>query len=300
MTNVVDTVDPSAVASESPHPEASAFVGVDWLARRLPDPDVVVIEVTDDPDHVDGPGVIPGARSVFWKRLLWHETSRRFADPADLAERLRVLGAGEDRIVVFAGRPAQFAAYAIWVARVVGVGGELRYLDGGLPAWELGHGSPTGTSPTVERRTPASALPLVTPLSSAVIDRDGVRRAIDSESVIVDLRTPEEYAGERVAPDTEPIDHGAQRHGHIPGARPLHVNELLDDAGRVLPADALRRRVAGLDAADATELVFYCRLSHRAALGWLVVTDILSDPRVRVYDGSWTEWGSIVGTPIER
>jgi thiosulfate/3-mercaptopyruvate sulfurtransferase len=117
---------------------------------------------------------------------------------------------------------------------------------------------------------------------------------------VVDLRSPEEFAGERVAPASEPIDHGAQRHGRIPGARALHVAELLDEHGRILPRDRVRERARSLGVGDAEELIFYCRLSHRAALGWLVFTEILDDERVRVYDGSWTEWGSVVGAPIER
>lgn len=290
----------ATTTTEAHEARTTAFVSTQWLERHLADPRVVVIEITDDPAHVDAPGTIPGGRAVYWKTLLWHPTRREFVSAAELSDRLLALGAGEDRTIVLAGEPTQFAAYAVWVSRVVGVGGELRYLDGGLEAWRRDHESPAAHDEARPVRHPHSALPVTTPEPEQVIDRDGVRQALDSDTVVVDLRSPEEFAGDRVSPATEPIDHGAQRHGRIPGARSLHVRDLLDDLGRVLPVDALRERISALDVEGAPELVFYCRLSHRAALGWLVFTDILDDPRVRVYDGSWTEWGSIVGTPIER
>ncbi|MDL9947935.1 rhodanese-like domain-containing protein [Gordonia sp. ABSL11-1] len=290
----------STPTTEAGEARTTAFVSAQWLERHLTDPRVAVIEITDDPAHVDAPGTIPGGRAVYWKNLLWHAERREFASAAELSDRLLALGAGTGHTLVFAGEPTQFAAYALWVARVVGVGGDLRYLDGGLEAWRWRDSGSPDTPVEAQFIRPYSALPVSTPQPEHVIDRDGVRQALDSDTVVVDLRSPEEFAGDRVSPATEPIDHGAQRHGRIPGARSLHVRELLDDVGRVLPADALRERISTLDAEQAPELVFYCRLSHRAALGWLVFTDILDDPRVRVYDGSWTEWGSIVGTPIER
>ncbi|WP_067672423.1 sulfurtransferase [Nocardia miyunensis] len=278
----------------------SRIVSTTWLADRSAEENVVVVEVTDDPAHDGRSGVIPGAHAVFWKDLLWHATRREFATADTLAERLRALGAGAGSMVVLAGDPPQFAAYALWVATAVGVGGSLRYLDGGLPAWRRDAAAGVHRFHRAGAADVATPLPVVTPSPSVVIDRDGVRDALHTSTVIVDLRSPEEYSGARVAPSQEPIDHGAQRHGRIPGARPLHVRELLDASGRILPPDELRSRISELDAENAPELVFYCRLSHRAALGWLVFTDLLHDPRVRVYDGSWTEWGSIVGAPIER
>ncbi|TLG13866.1 hypothetical protein FEK35_08745 [Nocardia cyriacigeorgica] len=439
----------------------SRVVDAGWLRSRLTDPGVVVIEVTNTPGQapgstlgeVVGAPAIPGARTVYWKDLLWHRTRREFAEPRELAGRLYSLGAHAESTVIFAGEPTQFAAYALWVAAAVGVGGDLRYLDGGLPAWRGDdvppvpsrvdpaiaetvtrgadiaalapdvaasvtaglvpaprasapppptpappaaaspedaspaavlpvssmppvqfdsasspgagppssarvsaaspeHGSPAAGLPVSsmppvqfdsasspgaespssarlsaalpESGSPAAALPVSStlpvqpnsassPAGSAaqplplipprthelVVGRDQVRAAIGSPTAIVDLRSPEEYSGLRVAPATEPIDHGAERAGHIPGASSLPVQDLLDERGLLRPVAEIRARVAELGIDGASEIIAYCRLSHRAALGWLIFEELLGDRRVRVYDGSWTEWGSLVGAPIE-
>ncbi|MCX6469347.1 MAG: rhodanese-like domain-containing protein [Corynebacteriales bacterium] len=281
----------------------TTIVDVAWLrdAISASPSDVAVIEVTGDESHDGGAGVIPGSRSIHWKPLLWHDTRRELATARTLAGRLRDLGVGADTEVVLAGAPTQFAAYAIWVATVAGVADRLHYLDGGLAAWSAaGSGGPARAVPPVST-LPAPTRPTPShPRPSVVIDRAGVENAIGSASTgIVDLRSPQEFSGQRVSPETEIIDHGAQRHGRIPGARALHVAELLDDDTRILPVDQLRERVRAADLDSATDLVFYCRLSHRAALGWLIFDEVLGDSRVRVYDGSWTEWGSVVGAPIE-
>ncbi|MEU6827838.1 rhodanese-like domain-containing protein [Nocardia beijingensis] len=295
----------------------SRVVDAEWLRTHLSDPGLVVIEVTNTPGAEADRSVIAGARTVYWKDLLWHRSRREFPSAPVLVERLRALGAGAGSTVVFAGEPTQFAAYAIWVAAAVGVGGDLRYLDGGLPAWRAaeaasGTASSASTAP-IERTADAAGstadaqaadapepLPRITPRhDEIVVGRDEVRAAIGSSAAILDLRSPQEYSGQRVSPLTEPIDHGAERAGRIPGARSLPAQDLLDEHGLLRPVSELRERVAALGIDRADRIIAYCRLSHRAALGWLVFTDLLDDHRVRVYDGSWTEWGSLVGAPIE-
>ncbi|BDT99467.1 sulfurtransferase [Nocardia sputorum] len=288
----------------------SRVVDAEWLRTRLWDPSVVVIEVTNTPAAESDRGAIAGARTVYWKDLLWHRSRREFPSAPVLIDRLRALGAGAESTVVFAGEPTQFAAYALWVAAAVGVGGDLRYLDGGLPAWratEAANGTPSSASAApIERAAEARVsespqpLPQVAPRhDEIVVGRDEVRAALGSPIAILDLRSPQEYSGLRVSPLTEPIDHGAERAGRIPGARSLPAQDLLDEHGLLRPVSELRERVAALGIDGADRIIAYCRLSHRAALGWLVFTDLLDDHRIRVYDGSWTEWGSLVGAPIE-
>ncbi|MFE7740942.1 sulfurtransferase [Nocardia sp. NPDC057455] len=273
-------------------------VDAEWLRTRLSDPGVVVIEVTNTPAAGSDRSTIAGARTVYWKDLLWHRSRREFPTPRELADRLRALGAGADSTVVFAGEPTQFAAYAIWVAAAVGVGGDLRYLDGGIPAWR--GTEPAPIEPVPDSPVPATPLPLISPRhDELVVGRDDVRAALGSPIAILDLRSPQEYSGQRVSPLTEQFDHGAERAGHIPGARSLPVQDLLDEHGLLRPVTELRQRLAALGIDQAQHIIAYCRLSHRAALGWLVFADLLDDHRVRVYDGSWTEWGSLVGAPIE-
>lgn len=275
----------------------SRIVDTGWLSRHLADPATVVIEVAHESSTHGHAGTVPGSRSVYWKSLLWHSDRREFATGADLAARLLELGAGASSTVVFVGRPTQFAAYALWVATAQGLGGDLRYLDGGVEAW-LADSAPSIETPS-DVVEPVAPLPVIPAYRDDVlVGRDDVAAALGTATTVVDLRTAEEFSGSRVSPDTEPVDHGAERGGHIPGATHLYFRELLDDVGRIRPEPELRSRTADLQ--DASELIFYCRLSHRAALGWLIFEDVLNDPRARVYDGSWTEWGSLVGAPIER
>ena len=122
----------------------------------------------------------------------------------------------------------------------------------------------------------------------------------DPDRVLVDMRTDEEFSGERVSPATSPFDHGAERAGRIPGAKHLYFERLLDGEGRFLGADGIGEQLSSVGATPDADVVTYCRLSHRASLGWFAATRLLGWSNVRVYDGSWTEWGSIVGFPVER
>ncbi|MGE0220722.1 sulfurtransferase [Mycolicibacterium sp.] len=274
-----------------------SVVSVEELAASLDDPNLAVIEV--HAKAPDAPG-IPGARAVFWKDLAWHPLERELATGAELSERLFALGAGEGSRIVLAGDPTQFAAYVLWVARVRGYT-DIAYLDGGLEAWRA-------AGPHAERaveRTPA-AVPLPVPEPTPEQDRlrigrDDVRALLGRDDVVIlDYRTPEEYSGARVSGPTAPIDHGAERHGRIPGARHLFFRDLLDEHGRLRDRAELQRLVDERIDGTPTSIVNYCRLSHRSTLGWIALSEVLGIDNVRVYDGSWTEWGSIVGFPVEK
>ncbi|HEY6053648.1 MAG TPA: sulfurtransferase [Gaiellaceae bacterium] len=268
------------------------------LTARLDDAELAVLEVAFMPD--DGPfreGHVPRSRWAYWKDLLWHDTDREFATPEVLARRLGALGITEQQTLVLVGDPIQFAAYAFWVLHMRGRP-DLLVLDGGRAAWLAG-GFPTEAGlPEVEAVAHA---PFDLGDESSRIGRDGVLVAVtNGDRVILDLRSPEEYRGERVAPLTAPFDHGAERKGHIPGARHLYYEELLREDGGFRSTDELRRVFAGAGVRNGEAVITYCRLSHRAALGWFALTQLLGHDDVKVYDGSWTEWGSIVGMPVER
>lgn len=270
-----------------------------WLEEHLDDPSLVILEVSfDQADAAEyGSGHIPGARFAYWKDLLWDENERQFPPPEIMAKRLGALGAGNDSTVALVGAPFHFAAYAFWVLAMAGQEPRCLVVDGGRRTW-LAEGRPLTTDlPEVTAR----ALDAGTADVGPRIGRDGVLAGLGKPGrTLIDLRSPEEYRGERVSPPWVEFDHGAERAGHIPGARNLFVDELLQDDGTLLPPDALQARVDGLGIAGDDEIVTYCRLSHRGSLGWFVLTRILGRSNVRVYDGSWTEWGSIVGVPIER
>jgi thiosulfate/3-mercaptopyruvate sulfurtransferase len=278
-------------------------VTAEELADTLQGPLLAVIEV-----HATkpGPALIPGARAVFWKDLAWHPLERELASGEELAARLFTLGAGEGSRIVLAGEPTQFAAYLLWTLRVRGFT-EIAYLDGGLEAWRA-IGAPTADQLGVVREPATSPLPVPVPTRAQEqlrIGRDDVRALLDDDEVVLlDYRTPQEYAGERVSGPTAPIDHGAERHGRIPGAKALFFRELLDEHGRLKPKAELQelvdRTLANSGTGDPRLIINYCRLSHRSTLGWIALSEVLGYDNVRVYDGSWTEWGSIVGFPIEK
>lgn len=274
----------------------SALVSAEELAARLGEPGLAVLQVSFDPDGSSfRQAHVPGSRWAHWKPLLWHETDRRFADPQTIARRLADLGiAGTDELVLV-GDPIQFATYAYWVLRVLGR--PARVLDGGRARWLAG-GYPVESGDAAPH--PAAEHVSGTPDPTSVAGRDDVLAALDTDVRILDLRSPEEYRGERVAPLTAPFDHGAERKGHIPGARHLWFERLLREDGTFRPADELREAFRAVGVEDGDEVITYCRLSHRASLGWFALHELLGHERVRVYDGSWTEWGSIVGYPVER
>ena len=277
----------------------SPLVSTQWLAEHLDDPTVVILEVSIDPlDKADyRSGHIPGAHFVYWKDLLWHDSDREFPSPNVLAERLRALGVGDSTTVALVGDPFQFAAYTYWVMTMSGQEERCRLVDGGRRTW-------VAEERPLTAEIPEAALGDLAPGavdSGPRIGRDEVRAGLGPDGpLLIDMRSPEEYRGERVSPPWLAFDHGAERRGHIPGAQNLYVDNLLTDAGTLLPPDELRKRFEAVGVTDGINIVTYCRLSHRGSLAWFILTRLLGRSNVRVYDGSWTEWGSIVGFPVER
>lgn len=272
-----------------------ALVDTDWLAARLGDPSVRVVQI--DREDVEGypAGHIPGAVGWQWKAALWHPVERRFPDPDDFAARMGAAGIGPDTTVVLYGVPVQYGTYGWWVLRLCGHR-DVRLLDGGLTKWRR------------EGRPVTTEAPAVTPVAHAPPEpdervragREAVLRALDDpRAVLLDHRSAEEYAGTRVN-IPGPYDHGAERGGRIPGARHVPFDTLLNGDDSFRSAEALGAIFAPHVPDRDTPVICYCRLSHRATLARFAMTELLGYRNVRVYDGSWTEWGSMVGMPIER
>lgn len=277
------------------------LVTTDWLVDHLADPDVVVLEVSSEPEPVARyfrKGHIPGARFAWWKTLCWDESDREFPEPDEMARRLRELGVSDGTRLVLVGDPIQFATYPYWVLALSGLDHVVSLLDGGRAHW-VARGLP------LTHEAPAPALPgTVSPQGAgeaARVGREDVRSQLGAPGrVLVDMRTNEEYRGERVSPVSYAVDHGAERAGRIPGARHLYFERLLDADGQFLDATGIDEQLRSTGATPEADVVTYCRLSHRASLGWFAASRLLGWSNVRVYDGSWTEWGSIVGFPVER
>jgi thiosulfate/3-mercaptopyruvate sulfurtransferase len=275
---------------------------VAWLAERITDPTVKVVQLLYEPDIDDyTEGHIPGAQVRFWKKLLWDERAREFATPAQVAERLGAMGVRPtDTLVLHSGRN-QYAMYGYWVLKVMNGHADVRVLDGGKRMWtSMGH--PLSTD--VPTPTPV-AYPTTRKFreDSSRVSRDDVLAGLGRPGRrLLDARSPEEYRGERVKP-APGGDHGAESYGRIPGAVSLPAHSLMDAQDfTVRPKEELESlfRAAGAAPDQVDEVVAYCRLSHRGSALWFTMTQILGWNHIRVYDGSWTEWGSMVGMPVER
>jgi thiosulfate/3-mercaptopyruvate sulfurtransferase len=277
---------------------ASPLVSTEWLERHLDDPSVTIVEVSSEPaeEAAYTRGHVPGSHFAFWKQLLWHDTDRDFAAPAVIAGRLAMLGAGNGDTIALLGDPVQFSTYAFFVLAMSGLNARVVHVDGGREKW-VAEGRPTTT--TVPEPTPGH-LDAGPGDQSRRIGRDEVRAGLgDPRRLLIDVRSPEEYAGVRVSPPHFEFDYGAERTGRIPGARHLYYADLFEEDGAYLSPEELRGRFRELPI-EGSDVVLYCRLSHRATSVWFALEHLLGIDNVRVYDGSWTEWGTIVGFPIER
>jgi thiosulfate/3-mercaptopyruvate sulfurtransferase len=278
----------------------SPLVSTAWLEEHLADPDLRVVEVCSlNDDTTYRSGHVPGAQWLYWKSACWHETDRDFVSPTAMAKLFGSLGIGPQTTVVLYGDPVQYGSYAFWAFTMAGHR-NLLLLDGGRTKW-VQEGRPLSQEVP---RFPAVAYPAPPAGPTAMrIGRDNVRDHLRAPSrLLIDMRSPEEYSGERVSSYSFTVDHGAERTGRIPGAVHLYFRELLNEDDSFKSPEELRQafEAAGIAPDKFEEIVCYCRLSHRATIGWLALGEILGHKDVKIYDGSWTEWGSIVGFPIEK
>ena len=284
------------------HPLADAgpVIAPEVLVDLLGRDDVVVAEVAADRDERPyASGHVPGALDWYWRDMAWDVHDREFPSPEEMARRLGVQGVGDGVHLVMYSHRVQYAVYLWWVMVELCGFTDVHVVDGGGVAWAaLGLPTEVGpVSPVARERS----VPTRGRRDSSRVSRDELLRRIpDDAPRIVDARTDEEYSGARVKPG-KGFDHGATRHGRIPGARSLMYLRLLDEQHRIRPVDELAALFAevGADPASSDDVVAYCRMGHRGSLVWFITTQILGWDHVRLYDGSWTEWGSLVGAPVE-
>jgi thiosulfate/3-mercaptopyruvate sulfurtransferase len=275
--------------------ENERLASTSWLAENLGNPLMRIVEVSDmkDPQLYFG-GHIPGAVYWPWKESLWDGTIREFVFPKAFSELMEKSGIGHETTVVFYSNSLQFASYASWVCTMRGHNNWM-ILNGNRSLWEKENRPFTDEIPRLQ----PGHYPIRTSDESSRIGREGVLAGLNNpDRVLLDLRSPEEFYGERVIPQHFPVDHGAERKGHIPGAKHLFYSELLNEDETFKPPEKLREAFYKRGATPDKEIVFYCRLSHRGTCGWFAARFLLGYSLTKVYDGSWTEWGSIVGFPI--
>lgn len=283
--------DPAPKLAEYAHPER--LVTTDWLAEHLGRPGLVVVE-SDEDVLLYETGHIPGAVKVDWHTELNDPVVRDYVSSERFAELLGSKGISrDDTVVIYGDRSNWWAAYALWVFTLFGHD-DVRLLDGGRDKW-IAEGRPL-TTDAPDR--PAVEYPVVERDDAAIrAFKEDVLAALGTQPLI-DVRSPEEYTGERTHMPAYP-EEGALRGGHIPTAASVPWARAAAEDGTFrsrAELDAIYRDEVGLD--DDDEVIAYCRIGERSSHTWFVLTHLLGFDRVRNYDGSWTEWGSAVRVPI--
>jgi thiosulfate/3-mercaptopyruvate sulfurtransferase len=268
------------------------LVDADWVEAHLDDPKVVLVEVDEDTTAYEK-NHIRGAVRIDWKQDLQDQVRRDFVNKDQFEALLSSRGiANDDTVVLYGGNNNWFAAYAYWYFKLYGHD-DVKLLDGGRKKWEL---DSRELVPEVAERT-ATTYTAKEQDRSIRAFRDEVEAAIGQKN-LVDVRSPDEFSGRLLAPAHLPQEQ-AQRPGHIPTARNIPWSQSANDDGTFKGDEELQTLYAGKGVDLAKDTIAYCRIGERSAHTWFVLHEILGQPNVKNYDGSWTEWGSLVGVPIE-
>ena len=272
---------------------SDVLVSADWVEANLSTPGVVLIEVDEDTTSYDR-NHIPGAIKLDWRADLQDPVRRDFVDRAQFEALLSARGVADDDVVVlYGGNNNWFAAYAYWYFKLYGHD-QVRLLDGGRKKWELDGRELTPEVP-VRDKTQYTAADQDTSIRAF---RDEVVAAIGVQN-LVDVRSPDEFSGRLLAPAHLPQEQ-SQRAGHIPTAINVPWSKAANEDGTFRSDDELRELYAGEGLDPARDTIAYCRIGERSSHTWFVLHELLGHPRVKNYDGSWTEYGSLIGVPIER
>jgi thiosulfate/3-mercaptopyruvate sulfurtransferase len=271
------------------------LVETDWVAEHLDDDSIRIVEVDEDLNLYDE-GHIPGAIGFDWKADLQDPVKRDFLGAEDFGALMGSRGISNDHTVVLYGdRNNWFAAYTFWYFRYYGHD-RVKLVNGPREKW-IAEGRETGTEVPDHPATTFTANPGDRSIRAF---RDEVTAALDSPTTLVDVRSPQEYSGELIAmPGYE--QEGAQRAGHIPGAASVPWAQAVKEDGTFKSEEELRELYTSKGViSDANPIIAYCRIGERSAHTWFVLHELLGQEDVKNYDGSWTEWGNMVGVPIQK
>ena len=282
------------MAEQPAHPES--IVSTEWVADNLGSSNVVLVEVDVDTAAYDQ-GHVPGAVGWNWSTQLNDQLTRDILTREQVESLLGGSGISNDTTVVLYGDNNNwFATYAFWQLRMYGHG-DLKIMDGGRQKWIDEGREVTTDAPSVE----ATSYTASNPDTSIRATRDYVLgvASTDNNTGLVDVRAPEEFDGTLLAPAHLPQE-GSQRGGHIPGAANVPWASAVAEDGTFKSVEELREIYEGKGITGDSETIAYCRIGERSSHTWFVLSQILGHGKVRNYDGSWTEYGSIVGAPIEK
>ncbi|AFR11007.1 sulfurtransferase [Nocardiopsis alba] len=271
---------------------SDVLVDADWVEAHLDDADVVLVEVDEDTSAYDK-GHIRGAVKIDWKTDLQDPVRRDFVDKTGFEKLLSAKGIGnDDQVILYGGNNNWFAAYAYWYFKLYGHD-NVRLLDGGRKKWEL------------DSRELVEEVPERAATEYRAQEQDTSIRAFRDEVVgaigvkdLVDVRSPDEFTGKLLAPAHLPQE-TSQRPGHIPTARNIPWAKTANEDGTFKSAEELRELYteAGVDLDK--DIIAYCRIGERSSHTWFALHEIIGLENVKNYDGSWTEYGSLVGVPVE-
>ena len=278
--------------------DSDALVSPDWLSENLEqfgdeDPTYRLVEADIDYDESYAQSHIPNAIGFRWGTHLQDSVQRDILNKEDFAEIMGEAGITEDSTVVLYGDESnQWAAYTYWQFKYYGHE-DVRLLDGGRAYWEANDFPMTPEEPDFSPQEYNAR----GPFDGLRIYREGVDDAMELEVPLVDVRSPEEYRGEKIAPEGSPET--AQRAGHIPGAQNISWSENLKEDGRFKSSEELQEMYDEYGIGNDSEVVTYCRIGERSSITWFSLRELLGYDDVRNYDGSWTEWGNLIRSPVE-
>jgi len=275
------------------HPET--LVETDWVAQHLTDKNIRLLEVDVDTSAYDS-GHIPGAIAWNWKRDTQQPIKRDIPDQAAFEELASKSGITNDTtVIVYGDNNNWFATFAFWLLKLYGHK-DARVMNGGRKKWVDEGRALTNDVPTPTRAVYKALAP--DPNIRAL--RDYVQASLgNAKRGLVDVRSPKEYSGELLAPENLPQE-GAQRGGHIAGAANIPWAQAVAENGAFKSAADLKTLYGGKGITPNKEVIAYCRIGERSSHTWFVLKYLLGYDKVRNYDGSWTEWGSLIGAPIEK
>jgi len=273
------------------------LTNVEWVKQNLGKPGIAIIEVDYDPKLAYEQGHIPGALLIDWRKDMNKPDVRDIIDAGEFEKLMSRLGISNDtHVILYGDYNNWFATFAFWVFEMYGHQ-KVQLLNGGRKKWIDSGGELTKEVPAVKPAT--YKIPKVNYENRVFLEDLLKMKIADPSLVLVDVRSPAEYTGEITAPPEYPNEH-AQRGGHIPGALNIPWGQAIREDGTFKSAEELRQLYSSKGVVPEKKVVTYCRIGERASVSWFVLKHLLGYKDVKVYDGSWTEWGNLVRFPIEK